>query len=169
MKRIKVINEPSDLVPILRALDTEVRFDLFMKLIDGWLTQDEIEETYGDEGIESIAYFEKVRLVETTWQPPVQKGSGPVKAFRSYYTSFHLNVSLQINELAEILSVVMMPDKEFSASEKKIIDIISPEGAYVGDVQKEMDMTLLRLRSVVKRSAALEYRGQRIEFLNQES
>ncbi len=167
MKRIKVINEPSDLVPILRALDTEVRFNIFMELIDGWLTMDEIEEKYGDEGIESITYFEKVRLVETTWQPPASKGSGPVKAFRSYYTSFHLNVSLQINELAEILSVVMMPDKEYRKSEKKIVGIIGDDGAYVGDVQKELDTTLLRLRALVKRSAKLEYRGQRIEQIKQ--
>jgi len=167
MKRIKVINEPSDLVPILRALDTEVRFNIFMKLIDGWVTIDEIEKEYGEEGIESITYFEKVRLVETTWEPPASKGSGPVKSFRSYYTSFHLNVSLQINELAEILSVVMMPDREFKKSEKRIIGIIGADGAYVGDVQKDMDMTLLRLRSLVKRSAKLEYRGQRIEPLQQ--
>jgi len=163
MKRIKVINEPSDLVPILRALDTEVRFNIFMQLIDGWLTIDEIEEKYGEEGIVAITYFEKVRLVETTWQPPVKKGAGPVKAFRSYYTSFHLNVSLQINELAEILSVVMMPNKEYKAAEKRISDIVGPDGAYVGDVQKELDTSLLRLRSLVKRSTKLESRGQRIE------
>ncbi|MCI0497373.1 MAG: ArsR family transcriptional regulator, partial [Thermoplasmata archaeon] len=74
MKRIKVINEPSDLVPILRGLDTEVRHSIFMELIDGWRTIDEITEKYGEEGVDAMAYFEKVRLVETTWQPPQDKG-----------------------------------------------------------------------------------------------
>ena len=167
MKRIKVINEPSDLVPILRALDSETRYAIFMELIEGWHTQDEIVEKYGEEGEQAITYFEKTRLVETTWQPPADKGREPIKAFRSYYTSFHLNVSLQINELAEVLSVAMMPDDQFAELEARIVDIIGSEGAYVGDVQKGMDMNLLRLRALVKRSVVLEYRGQRIEPLLQ--
>ena len=44
---------------------------------------------------------------------------------------------------------------------------IGDDGAYVGDVQKQMDLNLLRLRALVKRSAVLEYRGQRIEPLKQ--
>ena len=167
MKRIKVINEPSDLVPILRGLDTEARHSIFMELIEGWRTIDEIVEKYGEEGEEAMAFFEKVRLVETTCQPPTEKGGSPVKAYRSYYTSFHLNVSLQINELVEILSVAMMPDDEFRTAEKRIVKLVGPDGAYVGDVQREMDLNLLRLRALVKRSALLEYRGQRIEPLKQ--
>ena len=35
MRRIKVVSESTDFVPILRAFDTDVKRDLFQKLIDG--------------------------------------------------------------------------------------------------------------------------------------
>ena len=50
MNRIKVINEPADLVSVLRAVDTEVKRNVFKEVAAGWKTVREIEKKFGEEG-----------------------------------------------------------------------------------------------------------------------
>ena len=50
MNRIKVINEPSELVPMLRAVDTKVKRDVLKEVTLEWRTSKEIEQKYGEEG-----------------------------------------------------------------------------------------------------------------------
>ncbi|HLE45860.1 MAG TPA: ArsR family transcriptional regulator, partial [Thermoplasmata archaeon] len=38
MNRIKVVSEPAELVPILRAVDTEVKRDVFKEVSTDWRT-----------------------------------------------------------------------------------------------------------------------------------
>ena len=44
MNRIKVINEPSELVPMLRSVDTPVKRDVLKEVTLEWRTADEIEQ-----------------------------------------------------------------------------------------------------------------------------
>ena len=44
MNRIKVINEPSELVPMLRSVDTPVKRDVLKEVTLEWRTADEIEK-----------------------------------------------------------------------------------------------------------------------------
>ena len=44
MNRIKVINEPSELVPMLRAVDTKVKREVLKEVTLEWRTTKEIEE-----------------------------------------------------------------------------------------------------------------------------
>ena len=67
MNRIKVINEPSELVPMLRSVDTPVKRDVLKEVTLEWRTADEIEEKFGPEGRDAIIFFEKMKLVETRW------------------------------------------------------------------------------------------------------
>ena len=57
MNRIKVINEPSELVPMLRSVDTVVKRDVLKEVTLEWRTADEIEEKFGPEGREAIIFF----------------------------------------------------------------------------------------------------------------
>ena len=68
MKRIKVINEPTELVPVMRAMDTEVKRKVFMEVSTHWCTAKTIEELYGLEGRQALNFFEKMKLVETRWE-----------------------------------------------------------------------------------------------------
>ena len=47
MNRIKVINEPSELVPMLRSVDTPVKRDVLKEVTLEWRTADEIEQSRG--------------------------------------------------------------------------------------------------------------------------
>ncbi|HEQ79102.1 MAG TPA: hypothetical protein ENN76_02415, partial [Euryarchaeota archaeon] len=83
MNRIKVINDVSELVPLLRTVDTDVKKEVFKKLSTDWFTTEQIEEEFGEEGVEAIMFFEKMKLVESRWQGEVP----PIKAFHAYYNS----------------------------------------------------------------------------------
>jgi predicted DNA-binding ArsR family transcriptional regulator len=89
MNRIKVINEPSELVPMLRSVDTPVKRDVLKEVTLEWRTADEIEQTFGQEGREAIIFFEKMKLVETRWLS--KNGGYPEKSYHTYYTSFSIN------------------------------------------------------------------------------
>jgi len=165
MNKIKVINEPSELVPMLRAVDTPVKRDVLKEVTMEWKTLKEIEDKYGVEGKEALKFFEKMKLVETRWQP--SGGARPEKAYHTYYNSFHINASWPVYEISDVLSVAMMPEEEFLELEKKILDQIGKEGKFAGDVAEAMGLTSTMLKSVVKRSVRLDYRGHRLEKIKE--
>lgn len=163
MTHIKVINEPTELVPLLRALDTPIKRQVFDELIKEWRTMAEIVEKYGEEGREALMYFEKMKLVEINWI--VNDHNEREKVYRSYYYSFHINTSCPINEMKDILTVAIMDDDEFCKYEKMILDELDVNGGkkFVGDLIEKLDMSTTMLKSIIKRSTKLDCRGHRVE------
>ena len=166
MKRIKVINEPTELVPMLRALDSEVKRDVFNAVSQDWCTLKDIEEKFGQEGKESLEFFEKMKLVETMWQST--DNNTQEKAYHTYYMSFHINTSCPIQEVSEILAVAVMTNKEFEKVENELIKLIGEDGMFAGDVSEQKEFSMTMLKSLVKRSVKLEYRGHRVELAKEE-
>ncbi len=162
MNRIKVINEPSELVPMLRAVDTLVKREVLKEVTLEWRTSKEIEEKYGAEGRDAITFFEKMKLVESRWQST--EGSFPEKAYHTYYTSFHINAQWPVYEISDVLSAAMMSEEDFAEIEGTIIEIVGDRGKFSGDVAEALGVTSTMLRSLVRRSVKLDYRGHRIEM-----
>ncbi len=160
MNRIKVINEPSDLVPILRAVDTTIKKAVFKELTHDWLTESQIKEQYGEEGLDALRLFEKMRLVETKWQAG---DGGPVKAYHSFYTSLHISASSPVYEISDVLQVAMMPEDDYKELEGQILEAVGKQGKFAGDLAEELDMSQVMLKSVIKRSSRLDFRGHRVE------
>ena len=160
MKRIKVINDSTDLVPILRAVDSKVKRDVFKDVSEDWRTMREIEEKYGKEGKEALQFFEKMKLVETKW---VSTPAGSEKAYHTYYMSFHINTTCTVKEISEVLSAAVIPEKEFAALEKKILAMVGDTGRFAGDIGEAFGLSPMELKAIIKRSVKMEYRGHRIE------
>jgi len=164
MKRIKVINEPTELVPMLRAVDTAVKRQVFLEVSNGWVTAKQIEEKYGDEGREALSFFEKMKLVESMWQSTDDKSQE--KAYHSYYMSFHINTSCPVTEISDILAIAVMSNKEFDKIELAIYELVGGEGMFAGDVSEKQNISPTMLKALVKRSTRLEYRGHRVERID---
>ena len=60
-----------------------------------------------------------------------------------------------------------MPEKEFLKIEKQINDLVGPTGKFAGDVAEVLGATFTMLKSLVKRSTKLDYRGHRIERMKE--
>lgn len=160
MNRIKVVSEPADLVPILRAVDTTVKRDVFKEVLTNWRTAKEIEDKFGKEGAAALQFFEKMKLVETKWQTSVTMQ--PEKAYHAFYSSFHINATAPVHEISDVLYVAMMPEKDYGKIEKQIFDMIEDEGKFAGDVADNLQVSQTMLKALVKRSTRLDFRGHRI-------
>lgn len=162
MNRAKLISEPTDLVPVLRSFDTDVKRQVFHEISDKWCTVSEIEDRYGEEGKEALAFFEKTKLVETKWE---QRDGQPDKAYHSYYNEIHINSNAPIKDLAEIFFVAAMDHGDFAKVEQEILGLIPDEtnSASARNIAEDLGMPLIRLRSITKRSAQLDYKGHRVE------
>jgi predicted DNA-binding ArsR family transcriptional regulator len=162
VRRIKVVSESTDFVPILRAFDTDVKRDLFQQLIDNWLTAAAIEKEFGKPGLEALALFEKTKLVETRWEAV---GGKTEKAYHSYYTAFHINTSCSVQEIAEILAIASMDEQVFDKIDQEIAANIGPEGFSARAIAEKFNMPLIRLKSLLKRSSRLEFKGHLVKKL----
>jgi len=136
MNRIKVISEPSELVPMLRAVDTSVKRDVLKEVTLEWRTAKEIEEKFGPEGKDAIIFFEKMKLVESRWTST--GGSAPEKSYHTYYTSFHINAQWPVYEISDVLAAAMMPEDEFLEIEDKIVKEVGSRGTFSGDVAEKL-------------------------------
>lgn len=163
MNKTKVINDPSELAPMLRAVDTPVKRDVLKEITLEWRTIDEIEKKYGPEGLEAILFFEQMKLLEDRWVM-VPGAKQPVKAYHSFHTSFHINAQWPIYEISDVLVAAMMSDKDYAETEEKILAEIGDSGqTYFGDVAEKFGMSATMLKSLVRRSTKMNLRGHVIE------
>lgn len=165
MARIKVIKDVTDFVPILRAVSTETRKEIFTQLAEGWKTTGEIEEKFGEEGIDALKLFEKMKLVETRWQHTETETQ---KAYHTYYSSVHIDASVPVEEISEVLYAAMVDDDKFNDIEEKILDSVEKGDNFAKDISEMLDCSPITLKSLVKRSVKLDYRGHRILELEEE-
>lgn len=163
MNRAKLISEPTDLVPVLRSFDSEVKRQVFHEISDQWCTVSEIEDRYGEEGKEALNFFEKTKLVETKWE---QVDGEPDKSYHSYYNSIHIDANAPITDLAEIFYVAAMDNASFSKVEQDILALIpdDTDSASARNIAEDLGVPMIRLRSLIKRSGLLEYKGHRVEL-----
>ena len=166
MNRIKVINEPSELVPMLRSVDTPVKRDVLKEVTLEWRNADEIEAKFGSEGRDAIIFFDKMKLVESRWMST--GGNYPEKSYHTFYTSFHINAQWPVYEISDVLAAAMMSEEEYSEIEAKIIEQVGPQGRFSGDVAESLGLTSTMLKSLVRRSVKMDYRGHRIEMKHEE-
>ncbi len=163
MNRVKVVNELSELVPILRAVDTEVKKEVLKDLAIEWRTSEEIKRKFGKEGEIALKLFEKMKLVETKWQSVDDEE--PVMTYHTFYTSFHINVTCSVYEISDILVSAVMPEEDYNKIERKIYRLAGKDGKFVGDIADELKFNPTLLKGLVRRSSRLDYRGHRIERL----
>jgi predicted DNA-binding ArsR family transcriptional regulator len=168
MHRIKVVNDVSDLVSILRAVDSPLKLRLVQRLGENWLTGEDVEREFGKEGAKALQFFEKLRLIDTRWVAREGRKQ-PDKSYHFYYSTININTTSPLAEVSEILAIAMMSPKEYAKLEQKIFDAVGAEGRFFSDVAEELGMSPTRLKGLVKRSDKLEYRGHRIERFQAEA
>lgn len=165
MSRIKVINEPSELVPMLRSVDTPVKRDVLKEVTLEWRTADDIEKKFGPEGKDALVFFEKMKLVETRWLSV--SGGYPEKSYHTYYSSFSINAQWPVYEISDVLTAAMMDEKEYAEIEAKILEEVGKTGRFSGDVAEALGLSSTMLKSLVRRSIKMDYRGHRIEQIRE--
>lgn len=163
MMRTKVVNDSTDLIPLLRAFDSKTKKEVFNELLTDWKNLSEIKEKYGDEGEVALDIFDKMKLVETKWTTSEEGINGkPQKKYRSYYSSFSINISCPVNEISEIFTVASLNQNEFESLEDDIYSFVGEDGKFGNMVAESFDISNLALKGLVKRSNRFCYKGLKL-------
>lgn len=163
MMRTKVVNDSTDLVPLLRAFDNKTKKEVFNELLLDWKPTSDILEKYGEGGADALEYFDKMKLVESKWTTPDEGIDGrPQKKYRSYYSAFNINISCPVNEISEIFTVASLNKGEFGKLEDEIYEFVGKDGKFGNMVAENFGVSNLALKGLVKRSNKFCYKGLKL-------
>jgi predicted DNA-binding ArsR family transcriptional regulator len=161
--RTKVVNDSTDLIPLLRAFDTNTKKQVFKEVMSDWKLHSEIKEKYGIVGIDALELFDRMKLVETKWTTSDDGIDGrPQKKYKSYYSSFNINISCPVNEISEILTAATLNEEDFEKLEKEIYEFIGGDGKFSNMVAENFSLSNLALKGLVKRSNKFCYKGLKL-------
>ena len=165
-KRIRIINEPSDIVPLLRAFGIDSHKKAFECIQTGWKTSDEIEKEIGFDPTESLGILKKSGFVESKWRMP-QPGQKPEKEFHSSYSRVQVNFECSVEDLSDMIMVTFKSDNEL----RNYLDLIEKEvkagNQSMNGLQRVIDKSIMYIRAVARRSPILTVKGQRIEIFGE--
>lgn len=165
-KRTRIINEPSDIVPLLRAFGSDTHKKVFDCLQDGWKTEKEIEKEVEFKPHESLDVLKKSGFVESKWRMP-QPGRTPEKEYHSSYSKVQVNFQCSVEDLSDMIMVTFKSDSEL----RNYLDVIEREvrsgNQSMNGLQRVVDKSIMFIRAVARRSNILSVKGQRIEMLGE--
>jgi predicted DNA-binding ArsR family transcriptional regulator len=165
-KRIRIINEPSDIVPLLRAFGIDSHKKAFECIQAGWKTSNEIEKEIGFDPTESLGILKKSGFVESKWRMP-QPGHKPEKEYHSSYSRVQVNFECSVEDLSDMIMVTFKSDNEL----RNYLDLIEKEvkagNQSMNGLQRVIDKSIMYIRAVARRSPILTVKGQRIEIFGE--
>ncbi len=165
-KRTRIINEPSDIVPLLRAFGSANHKKVFDSLQNDWKTEEEIEKEVGFNSHESLDILKKSGFVESKWRMP-QPGKTPEKEYHSSYSRVQVNFQCSVEDLSDMIMVTFKSDSEI----RDYLEIIEKEvkagNQSMNGLQRVVDKSIMFIRAVARRSNILSVKGQRIEMFGE--
>ncbi len=163
-KRTRIINDPSDLVPLLQAFGSAVHKKTFDELSREWRTERELVDLFGDEVNvhRSVALLRKSGLIETKWRVP-EPGESPEKEYHSTYSRIQANFGSTMEDLSELISLTFMSDEELREVIEKLQKMVNGGNNSLSNLSRELGLSQVFIRGVAKRAEGLAVRGQRIE------
>jgi predicted DNA-binding ArsR family transcriptional regulator len=165
-KRTRIINEPSDIVTLLRAFGSDAHKRVFDSLQNGWKTEEELEKELGFRPAESLGILKKSGFVESKWRMP-QPGKTPEKEYHSSYSKVQVNFQCSVEDLSDLIMVTFKNDNEL----RSYLDVIEKEvksgNQSMTGLQRAVDKSIMFIRAVARRSQILSVKGQRIEIFGE--
>ncbi|WP_457549836.1 ArsR family transcriptional regulator [Archaeoglobus sp.] len=168
MRRVKLINDVVDLVPILHMFSTTTYKNVYSALLDGWFTLSELRERFGEGVEEALKILKSAGMLEVRWRMPKDPAGKPEKEYHVTYT--HMNASFYVSliELNKVLEVIFMPEDEFEEVVRKVIDEIKAGRMSVQHISRDLKLEPIVVRAIAKRSLKLNLKGNIVEIAKEE-
>jgi len=168
-RRTKLIDDPSELVVLLRALATSLTKRMLSLLLNGWYTIDELAKELGEsrERVEeSICMLRKCTLLDVEWRMPAP-GEKPEMEYHCIYGRVQMNIRCTMDELAEVLSVTFASDSDIAPEVMEIVENVRRGNKSVLNISKDMRISPIRVKALARRSDELVVKGQRIDLVKE--
>lgn len=164
VKRTKIINDPSDLVPLLQVFNSKLHSQVFDELVKGWKTQAELEAITGKDVTKSIDSLRQGGLIENRWRMP-EPGKPPVMEYKTSYSEVRTNFQCTMLELSEIIMIAFSMDESLRKLAEDMEVEVEKGNASLLNLARIFDKSPMYLKGVAKRSNRITVKGQRIEVV----
>lgn len=168
MRRVKLVNDVVDLVPILYMFSTTTYKNVYSALLDRWYTLNELKEMFGEGVEEALRILKSAGMLEMRWRMPKDPAGKPEKEYHVNYTHINASFYLSLVELNKVLEVVFMPDDKFEEMVKKIMDEIKAGRISVQYISRDLNLEPIVVRAIAKRSLKLNLKGNIVEIAKEE-
>lgn len=168
MRRVKLVNDVVDLVPILYMFSTTTYKNVYSALLDSWYTLNELKEMFGEGVEEALRILKSAGMLEMRWRMPKDPAGKPEKEYHVNYTHINASFYLSLVDLNKVLEVVFMSEDEFEELVKKIIDEVKSGRISVQYISKDLNIEPIVVRAVAKRSLKLNLKGNIVEIAKEE-
>ncbi len=167
-KRTKIVNDPADIVPLLRTFGSKQHKKVFDELSVEWRTREELDDILGYDSSESVELFKEGGLLETKWRMP-QPGETPDKEYHASYSKIMTNFQCTFQDFSDLIMISFMEDDQLMEIASVIAkEVTEGKVVSVSNLCRTLDISPAFLRGIANRSNIVEVKGQRIE-LNKEN
>lgn len=163
-QRTRIINDPAELVPLFQAFSSEENMEIFREISGGWVTEEELEDSFGDDFRSSVKLFRSAGLVKSNW---ARGENGPVKEYTTSYSDFRANFDCSIEDIAELVTISLENEAVLDNRESLIREYLRENDGRIriDDLSGDLSISSIGVRAIVKRSEDLRFHGNKVELL----
>ncbi|OFV68192.1 ArsR family transcriptional regulator [Methanosarcinales archaeon] len=167
-KRVRIINDLPDLVPLLQIFASKREKQVFDLLTSGWYTEDELKAKLGSEEISnSLDILRESGLLENKWRIPTA-GTTPLIEYTTSYSKVRLNLQCEMEDLGDIIAISFMEEDEFNQIVDELIRCIHEGKDSITNISISEGISPVLLKAAVKRSSKLLLKGQKLELISED-
>jgi predicted DNA-binding ArsR family transcriptional regulator len=164
-KRVRVVNDPADLIPILESFGSSSHRKVFDILSSSWKSEEELRQLVGSNDIkESLDILQKGGLLETKWRMP-EPGKTPDKEYHSSYSSVRANFQCSLADLGDVVMIMFMDSREVQKIANRISKEIESGNHSLGGLSRALGLNPTFIKGIAHRTSRFVVKGQRVELL----
>lgn len=162
-KRTRIINDPSELIPLLRTFGSRTHKKVFDELSNRWMTKEELEEYMGSDVTNSISILKKGGLIESQWRMP-EPGKMPSMEYHTSYSKVQANYQCSFEDLSDIIMLTFKPYEEVQDAIEELEKLVIEGNHSMSTLIRALNKSPLYIRAVARRSKRLSVMGQRLKL-----
>lgn len=162
-RRTRIINDPSELVPLLQTFKSKEHKQVFNALSSEWMTQSQLNEMLGFDVDESLRILKRCGLLEIQWRMP-KPGEKPEKEYHSSYSKVQANFQCSFEDLSEIITLTFTPYEDIKDLIEELEKEVKNGNRSMSSLTRNLNKSPLYVRSLARRSDKLTVMGQRLKM-----
>lgn len=163
-KRTRIINDPSELISLLRVFGIEQHKQVFDILSNEWKTLEELAQISSNNNVsESLALLKKSGLIESKWRVP-EPGKTPDKEYHTSYSKVQLNFQCSLEDLSDLIQLTLKTENEIRDLINRLEEEVKKGNQSMNGLCRIFDKSPMYIRGIARRSPHLNVKGQRIEW-----
>ncbi|CAD7770735.1 ArsR transcriptional regulator [Candidatus Methanoperedenaceae archaeon GB50] len=165
-KRTRIINDPSELISLLRVFGSKHHKKVFDILSNEWKTTEELSSMSENNIAESLALLKKSGLVESKWRAP-KPGKTPDKEYHASYSKVHFNFQCSLEDLSDLILLTFKTEHEIRDTMTTLEEEVKKGNQSMNGLCRVFDKSPVFIKGIARRSPNLNVKGQRIEWLGE--